>query len=96
MKNTNFPEKWFCRARNQGENDLLYSWLDRDNVSTLFNGFDYITSDKGYSNLTQSKINVNPKDYTKITYDQFIKYVFNQQPTLEDHSQLIKLLNDAL
>ena len=90
------PEKWFCRARNQNENELLYSWLNMISVSTLFNGFDYITSDKGYSNLSESKINVNPKNYTEITYDQFVKYVLNQEPITEDHSQLIKLLNDAL
>lgn len=34
--------------------------------------------------------------FIDITTEQFVKYVLNKQSITEDHSQLIKLLNDVL
>lgn len=92
------PEKWCV----QGINDQTDLGRDRNtNPWCLYikeTGYGFLNHTYYYldSKGKPDHSSAIPADYTLITFDQFLKYVVKQEPIKEDHSQLIKLLNDAL
>lgn len=95
-----FPEKWCFNAFNvEAEKALILNKYFLENNPKKYNYtaiFCWYHSDNLLNNKSWTSCSSKYSDHTEITYDQFIKYVLNEQPITEDHSQLIKLLNDAL
>lgn len=96
------PEKWWVKATTK-EEDLVLTEYCNKKFNTKTGGVNdepsqpiFYYSEKIEKICWTVGVNRVDESFTEITYDQFIKYVLNQQPITEDHSQLIKLLNDAL
>lgn len=96
------PEKWWVKVTTKKEDEILTDYCN-NKFNTTTGG---VSSDPGQPIFYYSEkiggicwtVGTNRADesFTEITYDQFVKYVLNEQSTFENHSQLIKLLNDAL
>ena len=92
------PKKWSVNATNNAQDKVL-----TDYINTAFNtgcDYDYTTTNNWYSNILLGDYNyriggVCPEETTEITYEQFLKYVLNQdipkeQP--EDNTELNEIL----
>jgi len=96
------PEKWWVKVTTKEEDEVLTDYCNNKfntttgGVSDKLNQPIFYYSEKIGGICWTVGTNRTDKSFTEITYDQFIKYVLNEQPTFEDHSQLIKLLNDVL
>ncbi len=95
------PEKWCCRATNQKEDIALTDYI----VEQFGEACEYDPDVNGncwFSNIKISAgelyhytFNGKPNNCTEITYEQFLKYVLNQnipkeQP--EDNTELNQIL----
>lgn len=93
------PRRWFCRAKNQTENTILYQWLKdehRINVSGLFSKYDYIMSNGGYSSAIQSLHTKNPEGYTQITFDEFKEHVMKKYPIPQGDGLMSQIERNSL
>ncbi len=89
------PEKWCCNTTNDEEKETLNEFIKNNGYEGDVSHYYYIHYPLiGRGGSAYSKIQ---KDYTEITYSQFLKYVLNKEPInveTEDLTYLIKFLNN--
>lgn len=111
MKKFILPEKWVVKSNNKEEDEIILTYINETYNCTI-PSFDGEHNTWYYSNISHEKDRNNhdhgslytfkDNDCTEITYDQFVKYVLNEnelviqesyKPDLELETILIRLLN---
>lgn len=105
-----FPKQWYVLADTNEKDAILVDYYNKTFKDDLSKGLGGLagwyffsekiknesTGDMQYYLAASKEL---PKGFEEILYDEFIKYVLNEEFKSfvnEDHSQLIKLLNDVL
>lgn len=96
-----FPEKWQILITKENF-DIITPYYAK--VSSCYTQYDTISMWIKSHNArgeepkkgADSSFYYREPGFIAITTEQFVKYVLNKQSITEDHSQLIKLLNDVL
>lgn len=96
------PEKYYIKCTNKEQDEVLTKYFNKlfdqeiNPVSGMINQPIYYWNKLIAGSFWNVGINKTDKEFVELDYNDFVKYVLNQQPISEDHSQLINLLNDAL
>ena len=96
-----FPEKWQILITKENFDIITPYYAEVSNCYTQYDAISmWIKSHNTYGEEPKkgaaSSFYYRKPGFIDITTEQFVKYVLNKQPITEDHSQLIKLLNDTL
>jgi len=97
------PEKYYIKCTNKEQDEVLTKYFNKlfdqeiNPVSGMINQPIYYWNKLIAGSFWNVGINRVDKSFIELDYDDFVKYVLNKEIfNKEDHSQLIKLLNDAL
>lgn len=101
MGNFVLPEKWYVK-RNPQNHEVINKWaceLKKESGYAYMTSECYFLNNADYKRVDNNDIEAFIKGYTEITYDQFVKYIINQETDefnqSEDYNQiLIKLLTN--
>lgn len=88
------PEKW-CVLRTHFNYETVNQWFKDNNLGHPYLKSEYIapSDTKSDDYMTASKLTDSIfKDYTEITYEQFLEYIVNKKPIIEDISELNQIL----
>lgn len=97
------PEKYYIKCTNKEQDEVLTKYFNKvfdqeiNPVSGTLNQPIYYWNKLIAGSFWNVGINRVDKSFIELEYDDFVKHVLNKEIfNKEDHSQLIKLLNDAL
>lgn len=87
------PEKWYVE-RTIENSDIVNKWACdlKGKYHAYRDTSCYFLNDGNYQSISNSGINSFIEKYTLITYQQFLDYVINQKPIIEDTTELNEIL----
>jgi len=85
------PEKWFIK-RTFDNADIVNAWIckERNNSNAAFlTDTATVLSNTKYHSFPDSNYT---NGYTELTFEQFLEYVINKKPIIQDSTELNKIL----